>query len=168
MRGGAVAVIIRSMEEQDVTEVRKVARTTWHHTYEYIIPEPVRVRFLDSFYSEEAMRRRMANSLLLVAERDGAIVGFGNFFVSRRDPEEAELGAIYIMPEAQGTGIGTMLLKEGIGRLEGTKRLFVNVEKTNRTGRAFYDAKRFRVVGETEELFYGHALRTVKMRLDLA
>jgi ribosomal protein S18 acetylase RimI-like enzyme len=156
------------MEEKDVADVRKVARATWHHTYAYTIPEPVRVRFLDSFYSDEALRRRSDNSLLLIAERDGAIVGFGNFFKSRRDPEEAELGAIYIMPEAQGAGIGTMLLEEGIGRLRGTKRLFVNVEKTNRSGRAFYDAKRFRVVGETEELFFGYALRTVKMRLDLA
>ncbi|TNJ63479.1 GNAT family N-acetyltransferase [Paenibacillus hemerocallicola] len=163
-----MGVIIRSMEEKDIADVRKVARTTWHHTYAYTIPEPVRVRFLDSFYSDEALKRRLDNSLLLIAERDGTIVGFGNFFKSRGDPEEAELGAIYIMPEAQGAGIGTMLLKEGIERLQGTKRLFVNVEKTNRTGRAFYDAKRFRVVGETEELFYGYALHTVKMRLDLA
>lgn len=147
--------------------VRKVARVTWHHTYASSIPEPVRVRFLDSFYSDEALGQRADRSLLLIAERGGAVVGFGNFFESRLDPKEAELAALYILPEAQAAGIGTMLLGEGIGRLDGVKRLFANVERTNRTGLAFYEARGFRVVGETEELFFGHALRTVKMRLDL-
>lgn len=160
-------VTIRVAEKRDMADVRKVARTAWHHTYEGIIPERVRSRFLDSFYSDEAIERRMSGSMLLVAERDGGIIGFANFFVSRRDPEEAELGAIYLVPEAQGLGIGTMLLQEGIGSLRGTKRLFANVEKKNGKGRQFYAAKRFRVVGETEELFYGHAVHTLKMRLDL-
>lgn len=163
-----MAVIIRSMEEKDVPDVQRVARTTWHHTYDGIIPRPVRTRFLDAFYSDEAMKRRMDGSLMLVALRDDAIVGFAHFFVSRRDPKEAELGAIYIVPVAQGVGIGTMLLQEGTSRLQGVTHLVANVEKTNRKGRAFYEAKAFRPVGETEELFYGFALRTVKMRLDLA
>ncbi|MEF3303440.1 GNAT family N-acetyltransferase [Paenibacillus sp. GYB003] len=163
-----MTVTIRLMEHGDVADVQRVARTSWHHTYGGIIPVPVRRRFLDSFYSDEAIVRRMADSLLLVAQQDDAIVGFANFFVSRRDPKEAELGAIYIVPEAQGIGIGTMLLQAGIARLRGVKHLFANVEKTNRKGRTFYEARSFRQVGETEELFYGHALRTVKMRLDLA
>ncbi|PYI57272.1 GNAT family N-acetyltransferase [Paenibacillus flagellatus] len=163
-----MAVSIRTMQEADIADVRRVARTTWHATYAGVIPEPVRTRFLDAFYSDEALKRRMGGSLLLVAESERGIVGFANFFESRRDPEEAELGAIYIMPDAQRTGVGSMLLAEGIGRLAGTKRLFVNVERSNRNGRAFYDARKFRIVGETQELFYGHALTTVKMRLDLA
>ncbi|RKN74142.1 GNAT family N-acetyltransferase [Paenibacillus ginsengarvi] len=165
-----MAVTIRLMEKRDTEEVRKVARATWHHTYEGIIPERVRTRFLDAFYNDEAILRRMTGSILLVAEREDGIVGFANFFSSRRDPSEAELGAIYILPEAQGGGIGTLLLQEGIGRLrlQGATRLLANVERSNRKGLSFYEAKRFKASGEKEELFYGYALRTVQMKLDLA
>ena len=54
-----------------------------------------------------------------------------------------KLTAITIL---SGKGIGTALLEKGIQRLRGAKEIQLNVEKNNRIGMDFYEAKGFAVV----------------------
>ncbi|WFA04592.1 MULTISPECIES: GNAT family N-acetyltransferase [Bacillus] len=157
---------IRKMEMEDIASVQQVAKTSWNDTYDGIIPRSVQEEFLQSAYSDERMLERMERSLILVAEAGGEIVGFVNCsFV--KEGGEAYLAAIYSYPEYQGNGIGSALLKEGIKRLEGVNKIFVEVEKDNRTGKHFYKAKGFEEISEYEEDFAGHSLKTVKMVLDV-
>src|SRR5690625_4654597 len=113
-------VFIRDMEEKDIRAVQKVAKSSWHATYEDIIPFPIQERFLQSAYSKETMIRRLATSFLFVAETENNVVGFANFSTVAKNGE-TELGAIYLDPEYQGRGIGTSLLKHGISQLSGVK-----------------------------------------------
>lgn len=101
---------------------------------------------------------------MLVSEADGKIVGFANYsFV--REGGVAYLMTVYLAPEYQGKGIGTALLEEGMNHLKGVKKIFVEVEKENRTGKNFYKAKGFEDVAEYDEDFEGHILKTVRMAL---
>lgn len=113
------------------------------------------------------MRSRLANSAMYVAERDGDIVGFANFQRSRTVPEEAELTAIYLLPEAQGMGIGTLLLNAGVRELDGVKRLIADVERHNASGLRFYRARGFKTVGEHEATLNGYALPMARMCLSI-
>lgn len=72
---------------------------------------------------------------------------------------KVELAAIYLYPEIQGKGIGTALLQQAVKDLEGIKEIYINVEKENKIGMNFYEAKEFEIVNESDEEFNGHILK---------
>lgn len=104
---------------------------------------------------------------MLVAVVEDHIVGFANYSPLKEDAT-AELSAIYLYPEYQGNGIGTSLLNEGIKLLNGVKEIYINVERDNKSGRDFYNAKGFTVVSEFDDNFDGHILKTVRMVLKVS
>lgn len=156
---------IRKMKLSDISSVQAIAKKTWNATYEEIIPSAIQEKFLNAAYSDASMEHRVINSLLLVAEVEGKVVGFANYSPADSDGK-AELGAIYIDPANQGSGIGTAFLKEGISRLEGVKEVYINVERDNEIGHTFYNAKGFQVVDVFDDDFDGHILKTLLMVLD--
>ncbi|WP_059173090.1 GNAT family N-acetyltransferase [Bacillus sp. FJAT-27445] len=159
-------MVIRKTNAEDTKQVQHVAKTSWNATYEGIIPHEVQEHFLNSAYNDDMMKQRMERSLMLVAEEDGRVSGFANFSPVR-DGGKVELYAIYLLPEDQGKGIGTALLNEGIAKSNGVKEIYINVERDNAIGRAFYEAKGFKVVQELEEDFEGHILKTIRMVLEV-
>ncbi|SFI03840.1 MULTISPECIES: GNAT family N-acetyltransferase [unclassified Bacillus (in: firmicutes)] len=156
--------VIREMKEEDILSVQYVAKASWNDTYKDIIPAAVQEKFLGHAYSPNMMKHRLQHSHLFVGEVDGKVVGFANFLPIKHQ-NEAELGAIYLLPAYQGNGMGTALLRKGITTLEGVKKIYINVEAENKTGKAFYTAKGFAVVDAFEEDFDGHTLKTLRMVL---
>lgn len=159
-------LFIRKMVREDIEQVQAVARESWHATYEGIIPLTVQNNFLDNAYSDTMMERRLAHSLVFVAEVGDQLVGFANY-AKANDQGKVELAAIYISPENQGIGIGTALLKAGIEEIKGIERIWIDVVKENTIGRNFYKAKGFQIVKEFEDDFDGHLLQTIRMRLTI-
>lgn len=157
---------VRDMKEEDIKGVQQVAKTSWNDTYKGIIPAHIQESFLNSAYSDEMMKRRLAVSSLYVAEADGHVAGFANFSKVKEEGE-VELGAIYLLPEHQGKGIGTALLNEGINNAQHASKVFVNVEKENETGVTFYKAKHFKTLSEFEDDLEGHITVMVRMVKDL-
>ncbi|MDW0109698.1 GNAT family N-acetyltransferase [Sporosarcina aquimarina] len=155
--------IIRAMTIKDTTQVQQVAAASWHATYDGIIPLNIQNQFLKNAYSESMMARRIANSIVIVAEQQGKVVGFANF-TQVDQAGESELAAIYLLPEAQGQGLGTALLLKGFEQLSGVKTIVLTVEKENEIGKTFYEAKGFHVMDEFEEDFDGHKLQSIRMR----
>ncbi|MGM9957531.1 MAG: GNAT family N-acetyltransferase [Peribacillus sp.] len=157
---------LRNMQVGDIPQVQHVARTSWHSTYEGIIPFTIQESFLRIAYSDEMMKKRVENSFIFVSEVAEQIVGFADFSPVR-EGGKVELAAIYFYPEYQGKGMGTALLQAGIKHSIGMKELFINVEKENEVGTAFYRAKGFEVVSEFDDDFDGHVLKTVRMVLKM-
>lgn len=157
-------IIIRNMKKKDIEQVQHVARTSWHSTYKGIIPHKIQDKFLNVAYSNEMMKRRLKQSIMFVAEVERKVIGFANYSPVNQDGV-TELTAIYLDPIYQGKRIGTALLEEGIERLRGVKEIHLNVEKNNRIGMDFYEAKGFAVVSEFDDDFDGHILKTVRMAL---
>ncbi|WP_096271167.1 GNAT family N-acetyltransferase [Paucisalibacillus globulus] len=157
---------IRKARYEDIEQIQDVAKTSWNATYDGIIPLVVQENFLKSAYNDERMKQRIDHSFIFVAEYNDRVVGFANFSPVREDGQ-VELGAIYLYPEYQGKGIGSALLQQGIKDLDGIKEIYINVEKNNRIGKTFYDAKGFKIVKEFDDDFDGHILKTVRMVLKL-
>ena len=151
------------MREEDIFFVQEIAKSSWHHTYEGIIPKKVQERFLQIAYSKESLLKRLQKSSFLVAVLDESLVGFANF--SKTNNGQAELFAIYLVPNMQHKGIGTALLENGIQQLENPTTLTVCVEKENTIAMRFYQAKGFQFVEEFDDLFDGHVLKTIRMAL---
>ncbi|KPL60987.1 GNAT family N-acetyltransferase [Rossellomorea vietnamensis] len=157
---------IRNMNKEDINQVQTVAKTSWNSTYEGIIPLEIQERFLNTAYNDEMMIKRLNGSSLYVAEIGGKIVGFANFSPVRENGE-VELGAIYLLPEYQGKGIGTALLQEGIKNVNGAKSVNISVEKENKSGTNFYHAKGFKVLSEFDDNLEGHITKMLRMALPL-
>ncbi|MCM3164811.1 GNAT family N-acetyltransferase [Metabacillus litoralis] len=160
-----MTIAIRKMNEGDIEQVQHVARSSWRTTYNGIIPDSTQENFVATAYSSEMLFKRLNETLFLVAEEEGEIIGFANF-TPLKDERKVELGAIYLYEDYQGKGIGTDLLNAGIQHLNDVKKIYVNVEKENLAGVNFYKSKGFIIETEYEDLFDGHVLQTVRMVLD--
>ncbi|TVP86543.1 MAG: N-acetyltransferase [Alkalicoccus sp.] len=128
-----------------------------------MIPENVQDKFLEKAYSDENMPGRIERTSLFVAVDKEQIIGFANFFY--KNHYEAELGALYVLPEAQGKKTGTKLLEAGLVEKQSLQEIHVEVERDNVTGTSFYEARGFKVLEEYEEELYGHKLQTKRMKL---
>lgn len=159
-----MSILIREMKPKDIEAVQGVAKASWETTYAGIIPLEIQENFIKSAYSEAMMRKRLEVSSLYVAAEQEKIIGFANFSTVKQGGS-AELGAIYLLSDYQGLGIGSALLREGINNLEGAHSLFVDVEKENRTGVAFYQAKGFKNDSEFEDNLDGHITKMLRMVL---
>ncbi|MDT2048516.1 GNAT family N-acetyltransferase [Bacillus sp. 1780r2a1] len=155
------------MNEYDIAGVQHVAKTSWNDTYNGIIPQKIQDAFLSQAYSEDMLKFRMEHSPLLIAEEKGKIVGFINTSLTNENGE-AELLAIYLLPNYQRKGIGKALLQEGILILKNVQRLFVNVESDNQKGHNFYAKRGFQVIDVFNDDFDGHTLNTTKMLLNIS
>lgn len=153
------------MVKHDTEAVRHIAYTSWHHTYEGIIPRHIQDTFLERAYHPEIIEEKRTHAYLYVAELAGEIIGFANVSIIN-EAKEAELFAIYLLPTYQGYGAGTALLKHSIQE-QGLQTLFVEVEQANDVGMQFYKAKGFTHVKTYTEDFAGHSLQTVQLRLDV-
>ncbi len=158
---------VHEMTAEDFAAVRAVARTTWADTYEGVIPEEARTRFVERVYSDEVLSWRGERGLFLVAETESGIVGFADFNKPFDDDRIVSLAAIYILPEKQRRGAGSALLREGIRRFSEAVRLVVRFERSNDPARRFYERHGFEEAGEFEEDFLGHPSRMVEMTMKL-
>jgi len=158
-----MAIVIRRMEAEDIDVVQQIVIRSWYHTYKAIIPIQVQDRFLSMAYNKDTLKVRLESSHFYVAEVDGQIVGFANFS-NLKDNDQIELAAIYVLPDFQNRGIGSKLLEQGIKELS-PKEIYTSVESENTIGRNFYKGKKFEVIENIEEDFFGHKLKATRMVL---
>ncbi len=55
------------------------------------------------------------------------------------------------------------MIQQAVKDLKGIKEIYINVEKDNKIGMYFYEAKGFETVKEYEKEFDGHILKQVRM-----
>ena len=107
--------IIRKATLSDCEAIGHIHTISWQQSYKGIIPQD----YLDNLSEAERatqcykiMSSPESDSLYLVAEQNGTIIGFGVFGplrYSETEEEETELYAIYLLDEVKGTGIGVAL-----------------------------------------------------------
>jgi len=96
-------------------------------------------------HSDDEVRRWVADVLLpshdvWVAEDDGAVVGFVGWGDSRDASDEGELYAIYVLPEAWGSGAGPALMAAARAELEAAYATSILwVLEDNPRARRFYE-----------------------------
>lgn len=134
---GAPAVVIRQAGGKDLHDVVQVGLRTWPATYAPIAGKDYVAMGLSKWWTDEATIPAIRAGRVLVAEVDGEIVGMTSF-----GPLEGKfvIWKLYVLPEAQGSGLGHRLLNAAINRAhdEGFGEVRLSYLDGNDRAAAFY------------------------------
>ena len=138
-------VMIRAATLADAEAIAEVSVASWRWGYDGLLPASV----LDGLSVDDraAEMRSMIDGAVcdvsVAIVDDGTVVAFANIGTTRDDADAAtgELFALYVLPEAAGTGVGRLLLRhaEALLREAGFTRATLWVLETNERGRRFYE-----------------------------
>jgi ribosomal protein S18 acetylase RimI-like enzyme len=140
----------RDAVANDATAIAHVHVETWRAAYAHVF-SPEYLAGLDAAPRARFWRETLERGDdVLVAECDGRVVGFAGIGPSRDEDGSGELYAIYVLPEAWGTGAGRRLMTAAVGRLAGLgfAKAILWVLKDNPRARRFYEAGGWRADGE--------------------
>jgi len=129
--------------------------------------------FADEVWHERAQRGASGvDNVTFVAERDGRWLGIVTGLA--RDPDvphdpRPELVAMFVCPEARGSGLGGALVDAVVGwaRERRAAGLTLWVTATNTQALALYTRHGFRRTGESKPLDHSPALASIRMVRDL-
>ena len=105
---------IRSATPEDARAIAEVHVATWRGAYGHVFPPEV-LDALDVGERERLWRESLADDdiAVYIADDGDRVVGFVSVGPSRDADGEGELYAIYVDPDAWGTGAGSALIAAG-------------------------------------------------------
>lgn len=142
-----MSLVIRAAEANDLPSVRDVLVRTWHATYDSILGPSVVTDVTERWHAPEVLQRQWSaaaagtDTSFLVAELRGRVVGTALATVKPGCSEAGsilDLHRIYVLPEAQGTGVGRKLLAQLLAGFPGAARVRLEVHPDNAPARRFY------------------------------
>jgi putative acetyltransferase len=137
-------IVIRPASEDDVPQLVEVWFDTWHATSPDLEhPQPIEL-WAQRFYTEI-----LPNETVLIAECNGYPAGF----MALREAE-GYLHLLYVSPEYQQHGVGSLLLAEAIRRCPTGLRL--TTLESNTDARAFYERRGWTAGKSTRHPRTGH------------
>ena len=159
---------VRPATPDDARAIAEVQVETWRAAYVGVMPQET----LDGLDVDERASAwshwlSIETSAQFVAERSGAVVGFVSAGPCRHDEESGEVYAIYVRPDAWGTGSGWRLMDAAVAWLaDRWQEAILWVAEENPRARGFYE--RYGWVAETtrmEEVVPGVHVPEVLYRL---
>jgi ribosomal protein S18 acetylase RimI-like enzyme len=160
---------IRSAEPADADAIARVQAATWQAAYLGMLPHEILAAFGQAqggAFWERVLVKAPTESVL-VAELEQQMLGFVSAGpIRQRIPGyDGEFYALYVLPEAQGCGIGTALVAHAARALVRQRWLgaAVWVLEDNHLGRRFYERLDGRPLGIAKTLAYrGNAYPNIR------
>lgn len=142
---------VRSATPEDVDGVRTIARAAWERDYPAHLSRESVTDGLEEWYGREELLAELdrAGSTVLVADRDGDVVGFAHA-VWNAAGSEGTLLRVYVHPDHRGEGLGRRLVEAATDALldRGVERVTAMALAANEAGDAFYRAVGFEPVDQ--------------------
>lgn len=134
---------VRSATKEDLSAVRDLLVETWHATYDDIYGVEKVNDITSRYHSLEALKKNLAKpySEFIIAD-DGADM-LGMAYASQKDHKLSILSQLYVHPEHQKKGVGSLLLAEVESAFPGVYALQLEVIDKNRNAVEFYESRGF-------------------------
>jgi GNAT superfamily N-acetyltransferase len=161
--------VVRRAHPADARGIAEVKVESWRAAYVGVMPQSV-LEAMDVDVHEQLWRTFVARDTLavFVAERDDRIIGFANVGPCRDEPGIGELYAIYVRPDAWGTGAGRAMMKTAAEWLgERWPEAVLWVAEENPRARRFYERCGWTVDGgrKVDEVEPGARVAEIRYRL---
>ena len=163
------AATIRPATDADAAAIGHIQVATWRHAYTGIVPQGY-LDGLSEASNAQAWLRGITNAqrTILVAQSQAETVGFACGGTPARDPDsgaDAELDAIYVLPERQRSGAGRLLVAAIAGIIIGAggRSMVVWVLTANQPARTFYERLGAVPLSATKQIDFGWSLPIEEM-----
>lgn len=133
--------MIRRIKSEELALVQSIAQRTWPSTFANILSTEQIEYMLNWMYDLAQLEGQLSKGhTFLLATEENTELGFAGFELNYAKGPTAKLHKLYLLPEAQGKGLGKTLLLEVVqrARAAGQKKLQLNVNKYNRQAIDFY------------------------------
>ena len=151
MHQGPVAIIPAG--DTHYPDIRGIALRTWPVTFAGILSQAQIDYMFNWLYTEASLREQVQGQghTFLLAKVGDAYAGFASYQPNYQDTGKTKLHKLYVLPEAQGYGVGRSLVDAvtDIARRHGNPALLLNVNRHNEAIR-FYRRLGFNVVAEED------------------
>jgi ribosomal protein S18 acetylase RimI-like enzyme len=164
-------VHLRLLSKDELLLIQKIAQHTWPSTFAGILSIEQIDYMLNWMYDLQLLESQMDKGHgFLVAEEDGAAIGFAGYELNHLAGSLSKLHKLYLLPSSQGKGVGKALLLEVVKRAReaGQKSLVLNVNKQNKKSIDFYRVLGFVTIRhEVNDIGSGYVMDDDVMELSL-
>lgn len=163
-----MSVKIQQATIADVPIIQQIAYKTWPNTYGAILSEAQINYMLQLMYNTSELEHQIQNGYqYLLAVNEDKTIGFAAF--NEISPQTFKLQKLYVLPEAQGTGLGKLLLNHIIQEIQskGAVALILNVNRHN-NALSFYAKMGFQIIREEDnDIGSGYFMNDYVMQLSV-
>ncbi len=163
-------VIVKECFPNELNIIQDIAYKTWPVTYAGIVSNVQLDYMLKLFYSLEGLNKNLEDGHhFLLATEDGNALGFASYVNRYQNQLVTRIPKIYILPEAQGKGIGKLLIdKVAIqAKKDQSEKLSLNVNRNN-VAIGFYKKIGFEITAEEDiALDHGYLMEDYIMEKQL-
>lgn len=144
---------------QDVQQIQRIAKTTWPVAFKGILSQHQLDYMMRMMYNTQELTFQIESGEIIfwIAEIKNTFLGFMAYEPHLPTESQIKIHKLYILPTAQGKGIGKDLLNnlEDYGRSNGFEKLTLNVNKYNFSAINFYKSRGFEKI-QDETIPIGH------------
>jgi len=162
---------LRLLAKEELLLIQKIAQHTWPSTFAGILSIVQIDYMLNWMYDLQLLESQVDKGhSFLVAEEDGAAIGFAGYELNHLAGSLSKLHKLYLLPSSQGKGVGKALLLEVAKRAREArqKSLVLNVNKQNKKAIDFYRVLGFVTIRqEVNDIGSGYVMDDDVMELSL-
>ncbi len=126
---------IRKASQEDYKIIYSIAAITWDHAYKSILSEAQLDYMMEMMYSPKSFTEQLSikGHHFIIASLAGKEMGFASYELNYRHGI-TKLHKLYVLPEAQGSGMGYALITavENAARANGNDKVTLNVNRFNK------------------------------------
>jgi ribosomal protein S18 acetylase RimI-like enzyme len=164
-------LILSEATIKDFKTIQEIANKTWPITYGEILSKEQLDYMMDLIYSEESLIKQIQKQeqLFYIAYDETSVLAFIAIEHNYKNESVTRIHKIYILPEAQGKGIGKSLIDavQKLANENNSTSLSLNVNRFNKA-LAFYQKIGFEIIAEENiEIGNGYLMEDYVMEKQL-
>ena len=103
---------IRQATTQDISLIHQLAKEVFFPTYEPLQPKDKVAYLFNLMYNEASLTEQMLkkNQTFLLVEDETGYLGYASYEFNYKGQNKAKIHKIYVMPSAQGKGVGRVMI----------------------------------------------------------
>ncbi len=151
-------ISIRKATFDDIRIIQQIAHITWYPTFEEILSEEQIGFMLEMMYSTGSLTEQIQSKKhnFYLAEENNIALGFISVEFHYQKQSTAKIHKIYILPSAQGKGVGKLLMQkaESLAKESNQNTISLNVNRFNKALN-FYENLGYKIV-KSEDIDIGN------------
>lgn len=143
-------IAINLLSKNEMVVVREIAQITWPITYREILSSEQLDYMFEWMYNLETLQNQVEEGqLFYVLKENGKPLGFIGIELFSSKKNDLKIQKIYVLPDAQGKGVGKKLIEKAIeiAQEKGIEQVILNVNRFNKAV-SFYQKLDFKITSE--------------------